>query len=81
MSNEEMVGVLSESLLLKYDKVLLQLGYGEPIVKIETKLFIEYWEEILFVSFQGFPLSTIDGLFFLEWIKNPKSIYTNFKLS
>jgi len=69
---------LKKSSLSEHEEVFLQLRYGEPILKISTSSFIAHWYEILYQSVEGFPLATADGKLFLEWLNNPKSIYSNF---
>ncbi|WCL81460.1 hypothetical protein PPO43_15915 [Saprospira sp. CCB-QB6] len=69
---------LKKSSLSEHEEVFLQLTYGAPILKISTSSFIAHWDEILYQSVEGFPLATADGKLFLEWLNNPKSIYSNF---
>jgi len=69
---------LKKSPLAEHEEVFLQLTYGAPILKISTSSFIAHWDEILYQSVEGFPLATADGKLFLEWLNNPKSIYSNF---
>ena len=52
----------------------------EPIVEVETQIFCEYWEEILFASFEGFPLITPDKKYVMEFLNKPKAIYSNFNI-
>jgi len=75
---DDIEDLLKKSPLAEYEEVFLQLSYGEPILKISTSSFIAHWDEILYQSVEGFPLATADGKLFLEWLNNPKSIYSNF---
>jgi len=75
---EDIEARLKKSSLSEHEEVFLQLTYGAPILKISTSSFIAHWYEILYQSVEGFPLATADGKLFLEWLNNPKSIYSNF---
>ncbi|WBM74099.1 hypothetical protein [Saprospira grandis] len=75
---DDITARLKKSPLSEYEEVFLQLRYGKPILKISTSSFIAHWDEILYQSLEGFPLATADEKLFLEWLNNPKSIYSNF---
>jgi hypothetical protein len=76
--SSEIISRLEKSALEEYDTVYLQIGYEEPVFKLDTSVFINYWEAILHVSAQGFPLMTPDKKLYLEFLYTPKIIYSNF---
>jgi hypothetical protein len=58
----------------------VEIGYAGSVVEMNTLDFIEYWEEILFASTEGFPLVSLDGKFVMEFLNTHQLIYSNFKL-
>ena len=76
-SPEQILENLTSSKLNNYSTFLIQMGYGEPICEIDKMTLFEDLESFLFVSNEGFPLATPDGLYVLEVLSKPEVIYTN----
>ena len=82
INNEtEIKNWLQKSELLKYEYVFTWLNWDDPIIKIETKEFIENWEEIYNSSVEGMIVTTFDGKLILEFTDDYKfNLNSNFEI-
>ncbi|MEM1408113.1 MAG: hypothetical protein AAGG59_15130 [Bacteroidota bacterium] len=80
LGNQNLIDVLSSSKLKNTKSLVLELGYTGPVIEVKTNDFINFWEEILHASVEGFPVISKDGTRILEFIRNPELIYSNFPL-
>ena len=72
---------LVNSRLSDHEYLSTWLDWGDPIVKIRTKDFIEHWEVFYNASIDGMVLTTLNGEYFMEFTDDWKHhLNSNFKI-
>jgi hypothetical protein len=76
----EIAGFLKQSALTDYQHVLLYIDSDISIIEVETKTFIDNWEDFVASNgFTGIVVFTNDGKFFAEFTDDSQwKLYSNF---
>lgn len=79
--NEEEVGCwLKNSSINNYEKIYLDIGCNEPLIEINTDVFINKWDDFVASNgYSGIFVFTSDGRFFMEFTDDAEyQLYSNF---
>jgi len=71
---------LKKSSINNYSKILVDIGCGNPLVEVNTSIFIEKWENFVASNgYSGIVVFTNDGKFFIEFTDDSDyQLYSNF---
>lgn len=80
-NNEEVIRTdFRNSRLYKYEFVVMEFGYQNPISKIPIDVFITYWYELVIIAGYESVVLTEDGELFMEFVRSDYSLKSNFLL-
>lgn len=79
--NEEVIrNDFRNSRLSTYAHVIMNVGWGKPLLKIPVDIFFNYWYELVIITGYESVIITEDGQLFMEFVRGCHHLKSNFPI-